>query len=111
MGEVRASSRPRVINRTKISFQENAARAATLENATFLFGHLGVIAQYLGGLHAEKFSKAFQIPFGHRYRRDAAAVGALLAIDLFFNILGDAFQTALHKIVALQMGSETLIFG
>jgi hypothetical protein len=105
-----AGVRARFIDGAEIAIQKNAAVFVALENAAFLFCFLDIVAQKDGALDTQEASQAVGVALRDRCGSDAAAIGASGAIDLFFNILGDGFKTALDEVVAFEPGAKTFIF-
>jgi len=59
---------------------------------------------------SEVARQALDIPVLDLCRGEAAAIGALRAIDLLFHLLGNCAQSAFHEVMALEPGAEAHIF-
>jgi len=110
MREELAGARAGVVDRAEIAFEEDAAAFGSSQDAALLGAFHGVALLNFIGRQSQKARQALDVPVLDLCRGEAAAIGALRAVDLLFYLLGKCAESAFDEVVALEPGAEAHIF-
>src|SRR5579871_136594 len=101
-----------LVDRAGVAIEEDAptVRGAAQDSAFFrALG--GVFGEELCGLDPQEACQALHVALGDGSGGDSAAVRALGAIDLLFDLFGDAAQNAVGVVACFHVAPEAFIFG
>ena len=112
-GKLLAAFGAGVVDGAFVAGQKDAAGLlVAAQDQPFFFALRDVIRHEARGLDVEISGEPLDVAFGHFGGGDAAAVGALRAIDLLFDAFGDAAQNAIRMIaIRLHVLAEALVLG
>lgn len=110
MGEVLAGGGAAFVDQAFIAVQEDAAVFVALQDESFFFGLFGALLQEVRDFHTGGFGYTLDVAVDQFGRCDAAAVGALQAIDLGFDVLRDGLEAPLHIGMPLHVLPQPLVF-
>ena len=102
-------ARPLFVHSTLCAVQEDASLPSLFQDAVAFCVFGGVFRDELFPADPQKLCKFLDIAFGGFDRRNAAAVRALLAINLLLNARGDFLQTPFDIIMRFEMSTKAEI--
>gem|GEM_PF-3957268 len=110
MGESLAIAGAGLVDGALVAVEEDAAGLAALEDHFAAGAFHGVLPDKLGGLDAEESGEMFDVAFGEFDFGDAAAFGALAAVDLIVDFFRGAAELALDPLAGFEVLAKAQIF-
>ena len=112
MREIAAGIGPGFVNSAVVAVKEDAPRLPAAQNRFFVFKRRlwRILLDESARRNAQMLRQAIDIALSHIRLGNLAATGAGAAIDLLFNLLGNAAEFTLREIMRLQVLAEALVF-